>query len=233
MLREATTDLAMLERLVQPVGKVILDVGCGGGTLVRALAKRGAHPTGLEISAKQLAPALAHDEQHRARYVVGRAQALPFADGSFDAVVFMRALHHVPPADLARALTEARRVLRPEGCVYVVEPLAEGSYFELLSLVEDEREARAAAQRALEDSGASDLERATTVEYEVRFRIADLVVLRARAVSVDPARAGVFDARQAELGEAFARLGEADGDSGGRWFLQPMRADVLRASNPA
>jgi SAM-dependent methyltransferase len=229
MPREATTDLAMLERLVKPAGKDIVDVGCGGGALVRALAERGARPFGLEISAEQLAPALAHDEENRARYVVGRAQELPFAERSFDAVVFMRALHHVPAADLPQALTEARRVLRPDGLVYVVEPLAEGGYFELLSLVEDEREVRAAAQRALGDSGAFDLERVTTVEYEVRFRIADLAVLRARAVSVDPARAEIFEAREAALGEAFTRLGEADEDRGGRWFLQPMRADVLRA----
>jgi SAM-dependent methyltransferase len=229
MLREATTDLPMLERLVKPAGKDIVDVGCGSGALVRALAERGAHPIGLEISAEQLAPALAHDEEHRARYVVGRAQELPFADGSFDVVVFMRALHHVPAADLPRTLTEARRVLRPGGMVYVVEPLADGSYFELLSLVEDEREVRAAAQGALEDSGAFDLERVTTVEYEVRFRIADLAVLRARAVSVDPARAEMFDAREAELAEAFIRLGEADEDKGGRWFVQPMRADLLLA----
>jgi SAM-dependent methyltransferase len=229
MLREATTDLAMLDRLVKPAGQDIVDVGCGSGALVRALAERGARPIGLEISTEQLAPALAHDEDNQSRYVVGRAQELPFADGSVDTVVFMRALHHVPGADLPRALTEARRVLRPGGLVYVVEPLAEGSYFELLSLVEDEREVRAAAQRALKDSGGFGLERVTTVEYEVRFRIADLGVLRARAVSVDPARAEIFEARQAELAAAFARLGEADGDTGGRWFVQPMRADVLRA----
>jgi SAM-dependent methyltransferase len=229
MLREVTTDLAMLDRLVKPAGKDIVDVGCGSGGLVRALAERGARPIGLEISAEQLAPALAADKENPARYVVGRAEELPFADGSFDVVVFMRALHHVPAADLPRALTEAGRFLGPGGLVYVVEPLAEGSYFELLSLVEDEREVRAAAQRALEDSGAFDLERVRTVEYEVRFRIADLGVLKARAVSVDPARAEIFEAREAELGEAFARLGQADGGRGGRWYVQPMRADVLRA----
>jgi SAM-dependent methyltransferase len=229
MLREATTDLAVLDRLVKPAGQDILDVGCGGGALVRALAERGACPIGLEVSAEQLASALAHDEENQARYVVGRAQELPFADGSFDVVVFMRALHHVAAADLPRALTEARRVLRLGGLLYVVEPLAEGSYFELLSLVEDEREVRAAAQRALEDGGVFGFEQVTTVEYEVRFRVADLGVLRARAVSVDPARADIFEAREAELGEAFTRLGQADGNTGGRWFVQPMRADVLRA----
>ena len=51
-------------------------------------------------------------------------------------------------------------------------------------------------------------------------------------VSVDPARAAAFDARKARLAEAFERLGE-DGEGEGEGegcFLQPMRADVLRAS---
>jgi hypothetical protein len=63
-------------------------------------------------------------------------------------------------------------------------------------------------------------------------RIADIPMLRRRIVSVDPERAERFEARCAELAEAFARLGEPDGDDGGRRFLQPMRADVLRPAAP-
>jgi hypothetical protein len=49
-------------------------------------------------------------------------------------------------------------------------------------------------------------------------------------VSVDPERAAVFDAREAELAEAFDRLGEAGEKPAERCFEQPMRADVLRAT---
>ncbi|HWC86771.1 MAG TPA: class I SAM-dependent methyltransferase [Solirubrobacteraceae bacterium] len=254
MPREVTTDMSVLERLVAPAGKDVLDIGCGGGALVRELAGRGARPLGLEISAEQLASALARDEDALAgeesalarrdppapaeiaaspnptpaRYLIGTAQALPLEDGCVDVAIFMRALHHVPSADLIAALREARRVLRPDGMVYVAEPLPEGGYYAITSLVEDELEARAAAQRALAEAERAGLERAITVEYEVRLRIADLAALRARFVSVDPRRAGLFDARADRIAAAFERLGEPGELPGERCFLQPMRADVLR-----
>jgi SAM-dependent methyltransferase len=226
--RDVTTDLSMLGRLVPTADRDVVDIGCGGGALVRALAAGGARVIGLEISEDQLAPALAHAGADAGRYLVGRAQELPLPDGSQDVVVFMRALHHVPPADLAAALREAGRVLRPDGAVYVAEPLTEGDYFELTSLVEDERDVREAAQAALADAPSAGLKRATTVDYDVRVRIADLAAYRARVVSVDPARAAIFDARRADIAEAFGRLGEAGETAEERWFVQPMRADVLR-----
>lgn len=227
MTREASTDLEVLYRLAQPAGKDVVDIGCGGGGLVRELAGAGARVTGIEISAEQLAPALAADPDGVGRYLVGRAEQLPLDDASMDVAIFMRALHHVPPPGLTEALREAARVLRPGGVVYVAEPLAEGDYFALSSLVEDEVEVRAAAQRALADAPRAGLERAGTVEYEIAIRLADVAAYRRRTVSVDPERAPVFDARRQEIDAAFHRLG-APGEAGSRVFLQPMRADLLR-----
>ena len=218
----------MLERLAAPAGKDVVDIGCGEGTLVRELSARGARVIGVEISDAQLAAARARDGGSGARYEIGRGQELPLPDASVDLALFMRTLHHVPVADLRGALTEARRVLRGDGAVYVAEPLAEGDFFALTRLVEDELEVRRAAQAALADAAAASLERAVTVEYDVRLELADVDAYRARVVSVDPARAEVFDARRDEIAAAFARLGEDGGRAGERWFVQPMRADVLR-----
>jgi hypothetical protein len=218
----------MLERLVEPAGKDVVDIGCGSGALVRGLAGLAASVVGVEISEGQLASALAADDGGGARYVVATAQQLPLPSGSVDIAVFMRALHHIPPPDLTRALAEAHRVLRPGGAVYVAEPLPEGNYFELTSLVEDELEVRAAAQEALADAGVAGLERTITAEYELRTRIADLAAFRARTLSADPDRAETFEARRSEIAEAFDRLGEPGDTPGERWFVQPMRADVLR-----
>jgi len=226
--REVLSDLAVLERLIAPAGKDVVDVGCGGGALVRALAARGAQVTGVEVSEEQLASALSDDHGSGARYVIGHAQQLPLEDASVDAAVFMRTLHHVPPNELGDALSEARRVLRPGGVVYVAEPLAEGDFFELTCLVEDERAVRAAAQQALARAWLAGLERAITFEYDVRLCLTGVEALRARLVSVDPARATRFDALRGDIAPAFARLGEAGERAGERCFSQPMRTDVLR-----
>jgi SAM-dependent methyltransferase len=239
--REVTTDVAVLQRLIATTGKDVIDIGCGGGALVRELARRGARVVGIEISAEQLSAALSLADHGNGgtgtgtstgseRYLVGRAQALPLEDGSVDVAVFMRTLHHVPPPDLEGALRETRRVLRPGGVAYVAEPLSEGDYYALASMVEDELEARQAAQVALIDAALAGLELTATVEYDVQVRIADLAALRKRMVSVNPHRAEIFDAREAAIAAALGRLGEPGERPGERRFLAPMRADVLRVA---
>ncbi|MGH2867197.1 MAG: class I SAM-dependent methyltransferase, partial [Solirubrobacteraceae bacterium] len=108
--REIVSDLDMLERLVEPAGQNVVDIGCGAGTLVRELAARGARVTGIEISAAQLERARRHPEDSRARYLVGRAEQLPLAAGTVELAIFMRALHHVPVARHPEALIECHRV---------------------------------------------------------------------------------------------------------------------------
>lgn len=221
-------DFEMLERLVPPSGRDVVDVGCGGGALVRALSDRGARAIGIEISESQMAGAVEQDDGRGARYLVGRAERLPLDDASADVVVFMRSLHHVPVAELGAALREARRVIRPGGAVYVAEPLAEGDFFELTRIVDDETEVRAAAQAALAEAARAGLERAISVDYVVRLCLTGLPAVRARVVAADPTRAVRFDERSAELSAGFERLGEAGERPGERCFLAPMRADVLR-----
>lgn len=89
----------------------VLDVGCGEGQVARRLAAAGATVVGVDPAAAQLAVA-------RARaggpvYARSSADALPFGDGAFDAVVICLALEHVD--DFAHALREAARVLEPGG----------------------------------------------------------------------------------------------------------------------
>ncbi len=228
MIRELTSDLSVLTRVVDPGGKCVLDIGCGDGRLVRELAALGADTVGLEISNQQLAAAIAADAEGATRYVIGRAQALPIDDRSVDLAVFMRTLHHVPPDELALALREARRVIRADGAVFVVEPLAKGDFFALTRLVDDELEVRAAAQTAIERAEEAGLARTCTIDYDVRVCVRGLTGLRDRIVSVDPDRGEIFDAHLDELTETFANRGEPGRDPDERCFLQPMRADLLR-----
>jgi SAM-dependent methyltransferase len=218
----------MLERLVSFGGKDVVDIGCGGGSLVRELSARDARVTGVEVSEQQLATALSRADDGGAEYLVGSAQALPLADDSMDVALFMRSFHHVPAGELMQALLESRRVLRPGGVLYIAEPLTEGDFFTLTSLVEDEMEVRRAAQNAIDHARIAGLERIQSVDYDVEMKLAGVAALRDRIVSVDPKRVKVFDAREQEIAEAFGRLGSAGERPGERRFIAPMRADVLR-----
>ena len=94
----------------------VLDVGCGAGFLSNDLALRGRDVTGIDVAADALAVARAHDASGRVRYIEGNALALPFEDGSFEAVCAMDLLEHLDSP--ARAIAEASRVLVPGGLFF-------------------------------------------------------------------------------------------------------------------
>lgn len=95
-------------------GTRILDIGCGAGFLSNGLAADGYTVTGVDQSAGSLTVAQRHVPQEGSvLYKPADAYALPFADGSFDAVLMMDFLEHVD--EPARAIAEAARVLRPQG----------------------------------------------------------------------------------------------------------------------
>lgn len=84
-----------------------------------------------------------------ARFDIGTAEKLPYGYASFNMVVTVNTLHHVPIPAMELALSEASRVLDARGFLVVVEPSANGIFFEALRLVEDETDVRMAAQLAL------------------------------------------------------------------------------------
>lgn len=102
-------------------GKRVLDYGCGHGMAAVVLARRGAQVTGFDLSAGYVEEARrrAAANEVSADFHQADAEALTFADQSFDAVWGCAILHHL---DLGRAGAELRRVLRPGGVAVFCEP---------------------------------------------------------------------------------------------------------------
>lgn len=216
----------MPDELLDVRGRDVLDVGCGEGWLVRRLASAGARTVGLDPLAIALERARRQGSSGPpARYVEGAAQALAFPSGSFDLVVFFNSLHHVPTESMDAALTEAGRVLRPSGVLYVQEPLAEGSFFELMQAVEDETRVRAAAHEALSRAAQERLVELACREAGATTSLADFDAFRALMISVEPARAAAFDEQDVALRAAFERLGRPV--EGGYEFDQPFRVNLF------
>lgn len=95
----------------------VLEVGCGGGLIVGELAQRKAIAYGLDPSAGALAEARSHLQAmqlgQNTYFQQGYAEAIPYADGSFSAIVCMDVLEHV--GDLHATIREISRVLAPGG----------------------------------------------------------------------------------------------------------------------
>jgi len=87
---EATGPL--LECVQLTVGARVLDVGTGPGQVAASLAQQGANPVGIDFSDAMLEEA--RRRQPGIDFRLASAEALPFADGEFDAVVGNFVLHH-------------------------------------------------------------------------------------------------------------------------------------------
>ena len=110
--RRAARDPRLVERLLAGAKidrGTILDAPCGTGRLLPGLAQRATTLVGLDVSDSMLAEA----KNDAALTLRGDVHHLPFADGTFDAVVCCRLLHHLAdPADLAVVVAELVRVSR-------------------------------------------------------------------------------------------------------------------------
>jgi ubiquinone/menaquinone biosynthesis C-methylase UbiE len=112
------------EQIGNVTGLRILEVACGRGGFVKELSRNGAHVTGCDFS---LAALRVGQEKLRAlgngtsaALIQGDAQALPFADESFDLVVSCETIEHVP--DVRKALREMWRVARPGAKLFLTTP---------------------------------------------------------------------------------------------------------------
>lgn len=106
--------------IVPLAGKRVVDIGCGGGILADAMARKGAQVLGVDLSTKALRVAQLHaleagtpNVEYREVSAEALAAELP---GSFDVVTCMEMLEHVPePASVVRACST---LLKPGGWVF-------------------------------------------------------------------------------------------------------------------
>ena len=112
---EAIEQRLILELMGDLTDAQVLDVGCGDGVPICAVASRGAVATGVDPDPAMLAAARARAGKDgiKATFLDGRVERLPFPDASFDIVAAITVLCFV--SDAAGALREMARVLRPGG----------------------------------------------------------------------------------------------------------------------
>ena len=112
--------LDWIDSLARLSGRRVVDVGCGGGILAEAMARRGAHVTGIDLAAKPLGVARLHaleagveNVDYREISAESLAEEQP---GAFDVVSCMEMLEHVP--DPASTVRSCSTLVRPGGWVF-------------------------------------------------------------------------------------------------------------------
>lgn len=219
-------ELDVLGALVPLAGQDIVELGCGGAGLARALLARhlDSRVTGLEVDQRQHAKNLA-SPQVGLRFIAAGAQAIPFPDASFDLALMLKSLHHVPTPLLARALGEAARVLRPGGHLYVSEPFYGGAFNDVIRVFNDEGVLRAAAQAAVDEAlRLGTWEQVAERRFEMPVRFKDFDDFEQRMMRPTFADHRIDEAKLAATRAVFAPHCGADG----AYFTRPMHVRLLR-----
>ena len=102
--------------LTQPGIDRILDLGCANGWNMSRFSQYGRASVGLDMVLERVHLALNHGPA-----MVASGLEIPLADESFDVVYVQHVLHHI--GDVDKALSEARRVLKPGGYLFLIETI--------------------------------------------------------------------------------------------------------------
>jgi SAM-dependent methyltransferase len=110
----------------------VLDVGCGAGSVAKAVKRERPDLQVVGCDVSQSALAVAEASPDGVDFRIAQAEKLPFADGEFDFVWIFDVLEHVEKPEVV--LSEVARVLKPGGRFHIVLPL-EGQPWTLYRLI--------------------------------------------------------------------------------------------------
>ncbi|MGH3302048.1 MAG: methyltransferase domain-containing protein [Streptosporangiaceae bacterium] len=208
--------VALAELRLRP-GHSVLDVGCGYGADVLAMARRvgsAGRATGVDLSENMIREARQRATGLPVTFETADARRLRFAGATFDACRAERLLQHVP--DPAAAVAEMARVTRPGGRVVAIE-------FDLGGVILDSPD-RGTTRRVLAEVADSTVNGWAGRQLPRLFKDAGLSRVRIRAELVLPSQAFLEQIYTAALGRIIA----ADDCLAGRldaWSSQ-LRADA-------
>lgn len=108
----------IVKNLVFPEHAAVLDIGCANGVLLAMLHEKiDFYGTGIDISPEMVRVAQHHYPEFQ--FFNASAQTMPFPDQAFDILICSASFHHFP--DPAAFLTEACRILKPNGRLIIAE----------------------------------------------------------------------------------------------------------------
>lgn len=132
--------------------KRTLEIGCGTGRITSRLSSQSELLIAIDPDEKAITKAVT--EFPEIDFRIGTGESLNFQDNSFDIVIFTLSLHH---QNSQKALSEAIRVLRDNGKILIIEPVADGEIERIFSFLLNEDEEKTSAQNSILYSGLNVL----------------------------------------------------------------------------
>ena len=224
---ETATEQEMMQRLLPLDGARIFELGCGAAWITRQLAESypASRFTATEVDRVQHEKNLALDVPANLSFTLGGAESIDAETASVDLVWMLKSLHHVPADLMPAAMQEITRVLKPGGLAYFSEPVYDGEFNAMMSLIHDEKVVRTRAFEAIKglvESGRMEL--VGEYFFNVPGNYASWEVFEDRFLNITHTQLNLDEERYQLIKQTFlSHLGPK-----GAEFLKPHRVDLLR-----
>jgi ubiquinone/menaquinone biosynthesis C-methylase UbiE len=148
----------------------VLDVGCGSGAKTFYISEHAKQVVGIDPDKNMIEAAKNNFVSKNLDFQVGRAESMNFPSSEFTSVLFNESFHHIPVEKQTEALNGSCRVLAPKGKLLIIEPVNDrGSFEEILTFYNDEREQRLCAQTVIEASADNGFEIALKKTIHIEY----------------------------------------------------------------
>lgn len=220
-------ELDLIRQHLKLEGATILELGCGKAQLTRALAQGFAVKKiiATEVDKIQHAANLVSEHPTCIEFRSGGAQQIELPDKSVDVVFMFKSLHHVPVEFMSQSFQEIARVLKPQGSLWISEPIYAGAFNEVLRLFHDEQCVRETAfqqtQQAVE-SGLLQLKQ--QIFFNAPTQFADFAEFEQRIIGVTHTKHVLSPTLYAQVKAAFNQHLTVEGAK----FSNPQRIDWLQ-----
>ncbi len=205
--------------------KTILELGCGGAVMTKKLASNGEN---RKIIASEV-DKIQHEKNlklniENIQFEDYPAEDIKLEDETVDIVLMFKSFHHIPKENMPKALSEIKRVLKPNGLVYISEPLYQGDQNALISIFHEEKYEREVAFENIKkavDDGIFKLFKEIFFQTPITYKNFD--DFRTRQMDVTHLDHVYSDELIQKVKNAYEKH-----STGEITFLKPFRVDILQ-----
>ncbi|WP_417327292.1 methyltransferase domain-containing protein [Halarcobacter sp.] len=210
--------------------KKILELGCGNANMTKMIAENGFDRQIIACEVDEIQ----HEKNLKEKidnieFILAGAEDIPLEDNSIDFVFMFKSFHHIPKNMMQKALSEIKRVLKPNGIAYISEPLFQGEQNELIRLFHDEEQVRIDAFEAIKEAvEKEEFKLFQEIFFQSEVTYESFEDFENKMMNVTYNDNNIDETLRKKVEEKYKSFGAKKCSNEKLTFLKPFRVDILQ-----